>query len=152
VERRWRCVQQFIFGCKFSWPGCPDPCDKGLDLLDASICDLSLLHMCARCCMLTPSTLLLCGALACHRSWVLSASCPLVPEMPLFLCFPFLPAIFCWSGLLLPMQLCQLVTTCSLLTFLAVACYLSFCLPYPGCPGTYPFPSAPLGLLRASSS
>jgi hypothetical protein len=34
VERRWRCVQHFLFSCKASPPECPDPTDLWLDLLD----------------------------------------------------------------------------------------------------------------------
>jgi hypothetical protein len=34
VERRWRCVQHFLFSCKASPPACPDPTDLWLDLLD----------------------------------------------------------------------------------------------------------------------
>jgi hypothetical protein len=34
VERRWRCVQHFLFSCKASPLECPDPTDLWLDLLD----------------------------------------------------------------------------------------------------------------------
>jgi hypothetical protein len=34
VERRWRCVQHFLFSCKASPPACPDPTASWLDLLD----------------------------------------------------------------------------------------------------------------------
>jgi hypothetical protein len=34
VERRWRCVQHFLFSCKASPLDCPDPADSWLDLLD----------------------------------------------------------------------------------------------------------------------
>jgi hypothetical protein len=34
VERRWRCVQHFLFRCRDSPPDCPDPTDLWLDFLD----------------------------------------------------------------------------------------------------------------------
>jgi hypothetical protein len=34
VERRWRCVQHFLFSYKAAPPDCPDPTDLWLDLLD----------------------------------------------------------------------------------------------------------------------
>jgi hypothetical protein len=34
MERRWRCVQHFLFSCMVSPPPCPDPTDLWLDLLD----------------------------------------------------------------------------------------------------------------------
>jgi hypothetical protein len=39
VESRWRCVQHFLFSCKASPPGCPDPTDLWLDVLDLLSCD-----------------------------------------------------------------------------------------------------------------
>jgi hypothetical protein len=34
IERRWRCVQQYLFSCKASPRGCPDPTDLWVDLWD----------------------------------------------------------------------------------------------------------------------
>jgi hypothetical protein len=39
VERRWRCVQPFLFSCKASLPEYRDPTDLWLDLLDLLSCD-----------------------------------------------------------------------------------------------------------------
>jgi hypothetical protein len=36
LERRWRCVQHFLFSCKASPLACPDPIDIWADLLDLS--------------------------------------------------------------------------------------------------------------------
>jgi hypothetical protein len=34
IERRWRCVQHYLFSCKASPRGCPDPTDLWADLWD----------------------------------------------------------------------------------------------------------------------
>jgi hypothetical protein len=34
IERRWRCVQHYLFSCKASPCGCPDPTDLWADLWD----------------------------------------------------------------------------------------------------------------------
>jgi hypothetical protein len=34
IERRWHCVQHYLFSCKASPRGCPDPTDRWVDLWD----------------------------------------------------------------------------------------------------------------------
>jgi hypothetical protein len=89
---------------------------------------------------------------ACRGSWILSASSPLVSSLFVLLCARFLPAMCFWSGLLLLMRPCLLVTACLLLAWCAGACILSRCRPGPVLPGVAPLPSTTLGVLRSKIS
>jgi hypothetical protein len=106
------------------------------------------LRTCARRCMLTPLTLRLFAASACRGSWILSASCLLVPALFLLLSARFLPVMSFWLGRLLLMRPCLLVNACLLLVWCTVACDLSRCRPLPVLPGVARPPSAPSGVPR----
>jgi hypothetical protein len=80
---------------------------------------------------------------ACRGSWILSAFCPPLPALFLFLCARFLPAISFWLERLLLMRQCLLVAVCLLLARCTVACDLSRCRPLPVLPGVANPPSAP---------
>jgi hypothetical protein len=93
-------------------------------------------------------TLMFYAAFACRGSWILSASCPLVPALFLLLCARFLPAMSFWLGRLLLMRPCLLVNVCLLLVWCTVGCALSRCRPLPVLPGVAHPPSAPSGVPR----
>jgi hypothetical protein len=100
---------------------------------------------------LTPLTLLLSAASACHVSWILSAACPLVPALFMLLCVLFLSAMSCWLGLLLLTRLCLLEPAHLRLTWCA-ACGLPPCHPFPMLPSVAPPPSAPRWVLGPNPS
>jgi hypothetical protein len=70
----------------------------GLIFWISCLVTLSRLRTCDRRCMLTLSTLRLSAAFARRGSWILSASCPLVPALFLLLCARFLPVMSFWLG------------------------------------------------------
>jgi hypothetical protein len=98
--------------------------------------------------MLTLLTMQMSAAFACRGSWILSASCPLVPALFLLLCARFLPVMSFWLGRLLLLRQCLLVNACLPLVWCAVACALSRCRPLPVLPGVAHPPSAPSGVPR----
>jgi hypothetical protein len=109
---------------------------------------LSWLRTCVGRYMLTLLPLRMSAAFACRGSWILSASCPLVPALFLLLCARFLPAMSFWLGRLLLMRPCLLVNVCLLLVWCIVACALSRCRPGLVLLGVAPHLSAPSGVPR----
>jgi hypothetical protein len=98
-------------------------------------------------------TLRMSVASPCCGSWILSASCPLVPTLFLLLCARFLPAMSFWLGHLLLMRQCLLVNVCFLLAWYKVAHALSRCRPHPVLTGVAPPPpSAPSRVPRPKPS
>jgi hypothetical protein len=120
----------------------------GLIFWISCLVTLSRLRTRARRCTLTLLTLQLSAAVACRGSWILSASCPLVPALFLLLCARFLPGMSFWLERLLLMRPCLLVNACLLLVWCTVACDLFACRPLPVLPGVVNPHSAPSGVLR----
>jgi hypothetical protein len=89
------------------------------------------LHACARRCMLNLLTLRMSATFACPGSWILSASCPLVPALFLLLCARFLSVMSFWLGRLLLMRQCLLVNPC--LLGLVHSCLRPLSLPPSSC-------------------
>jgi hypothetical protein len=110
---------------------------------------LSRLRTSARRCMLTLLTLRMSAVFAYRGSWILSASCPVVPALFLLLCAWFSPGMSCWLGRLLLMRPRLLVIVCLLLVWCTVACAPSRCHPLPVLPGVAHPPFHPMNLIKA---
>jgi hypothetical protein len=99
----WRCIQRYLFSCKASLLGCPDPADLWADLWDLLPFAASAhrrTSMCAWHIMWTPLTR---SPFAHCTPWFLSPSCTALPSPGVMLCARFWPLLFSWLGLLLQM-------------------------------------------------
>jgi hypothetical protein len=84
IERRWRCVQHYLFSCKASPCGCPDPTDLWADLWDLLPYE-SPARDCVRLALHVDS---FDADSVCPGSWILSPSCRAVPALGVMLCAP----------------------------------------------------------------
>jgi hypothetical protein len=148
LKKCWDPIGMKYPGYKASPPGCSDPTDLRLDLLELSSCDTVAALRVRQALHVDSLTLLLFAAFVCRVSWILSAFCPLVLPLFALLCALLLPAMSCWLGLLLLMRQCLLVTPRLLLTWCPAACSLSPCRPRPVLLGVASPRSARLGVLR----
>jgi hypothetical protein len=120
--------------CKAFPPGCPDPTDLWLDLLDLLSCDAATavwVHQVLHVDSFEPADV-------CRfcMPWLLDPFC-LLSACPRSVCAAVCSVLACyvlWLGLLLLMQPCLLVKTCLLLAWCAVACALSHCCSRPVLP------------------
>jgi hypothetical protein len=145
IERRWRCVQHYLFSCKASPCGCPDPTDLWAELwdllsqespackrvrlalhVDSFDADFVFTH-----CMpwlLDPFSFLQ----GCSRSRR-DAMCSLLPPS------------FSWLELLWQTTFCLRARECSILGSCVALCLLSSCRLCLVLLDVAPFRSAPLG-------
>jgi hypothetical protein len=92
-ERRWRCVQHYLFSCKASPRGFPDPADLCADLWDLLPHEAPASARVWRF-MWTPLMRTRVVCTVCLGSWILSLSCRAALAPGVRLCAPLLPPLF----------------------------------------------------------
>jgi hypothetical protein len=148
IERRWRCVQHYLFSCKASPCGCPDPTDLWADLWDLLPPDSPARERVRVALRVdsfdADSVFEHCMPWLLDPFFFLQAA----PVPGVMLCAPLLPPLFSWLAPLWRTTLCLWLRVRSLLGSSVALCQLFRCLLCLVLLGVAPLRSAPPGVLR----